>query len=540
MKRSTVLLYLLSLVFLSIPCILFYFAFYSGSIFFKDSVNNHVEFYYILFLFLGVFYSLILSKYFFDRNLISQDYKKIFLVIFKIIIVLYALFLLLNTMSRFSTYRSEAIDVVFFRQEIWQLSVFEIPRYAWSQHFSPILILLVPFFWIIKTGAFLMFIQVLFVISGIIPLFLVVKEKLKSQFLGLAIVLSYLTFGGLQFGYAYGFHEILFITPLFLWTYYFFTKRQIKLYILFLLLCLAVKEEISFVVIFWGLYLLYKKNYRYALVSILFGIFWYILCFYVIFPYFNSGIGFGYWSQYPNSENSGVFGIISFAFLHPFDFMKTLLSPKYKIDTIFHSFGNFSFISLLSSSTLVIVLPALMEKLLSNDIAAKNGFHYSAVICAVVLISVIESIDSVKRKEYFNKLIKNTNIFIGTIIIYVAVCANVLYGYHPLSPLILGKEKGLSAGQVIFLNQTIEAIPLNASVAAQYYIRSHIDKPYWQIDEGPKEYETADYVIINTNLPLVMSEREHLENNLNKLVNEKRYDIVVNSYGTVLFKKKGN
>jgi uncharacterized membrane protein len=538
MKSYLVLLFIISLVFLCFPLILFYLAFYSGSLVFKNTANNHIEYFYLLFMFVGVVYSMIVTKYIFDRNLISLDYKKILLIIFKITIILYASFLLLNTVSRFSIYRSEAIDVVFFRQEIWQLSVFEIPRYAWSQHFSPILILLVPLFWIIKSGAFLMFTQASFVISGSIPLYLICKEKLRSQFLGLAIVLSYLAFGGLQFGYAYGFHEILFFTPLFFWTYYFFIKKHIKIYFLFILLCLAVKEEVSFIVIFWGLYLIYKKYYRYALGTILLGILWYILCFSVIFPHFNQGGGFGYWGQYSNIQNNGVFGIISFAFLHPFNFIKTLLNPKYKIDTIFHSFGNFSFISFLYPPSLIVVLPSLMEKLLSNDIAAKNGFHYSAAICAVVLISVIESISSIQRKAIFEKLIKNINVFIGIIIIYVSISANVLYGYHPISPLFLGKEPGLSASQVDFLNHVIDSIPFDTNIASQYYIRSHIDRPYWQIEEGPKENETADYVIINTDLPLIMSEQQHFENNLNKLIKDKKYEIVINNYGTVLFKKK--
>jgi uncharacterized membrane protein len=290
--------------------------------------------------------------------------------------------------------------------------------------------------------------------------------------------------------------------------------------------------------IFFGLYLIYKKNYRYAAGTIILGILWYVLCFQFIFPYFNQGVGgYGYWGQYPGAEH-GVFGIASYALLHPVAFLKTMVTPKYKLDTIFHSFGNFSFLSFLYPPSLIMVIPSLFQKLLSSDIAAKNGFHYSAAITAVMVVSMVESIVSLQKKKILGKRIKNRHVFLGILIIYVAFSANLLYGYHPLSPLLWGKEGGLSDQEVLILNNAIETIPPTASVAAQYHISSHINKPYRLIHGSPGENETSDYAIINIKLNLIMWEREHLEKNVIKLINEGRYDTIVNQGGTMLFKRK--
>jgi len=528
---------ILILVFLSFPISLFYNAFYSGNLAFKNSVNNDVQLYYFLFMAMAIAFSTIVTKFFLDRNKIANDKKALSLLFLKVTVILYGIFLIITSTSRFISYKSEAIDVMFFKQEIWMLSSFSVPAFAWSQHFSPILIAFVPIFWLMKSSAMLLFLQATFVVSGAIPLYLAAKEKLQSKFLGFALAIAYLTFGGLQFGYAYGFHEIMLFPQLFFWAYYFLSKKRIKLYFLFVVLCLFVKEEVSFIMIFWGLYLLYKKNYRIAFGTIGLGIVWYLICFYLIFPHFNNGGGYGYWGQYPNADK-GIFGIIIFVFSHPLEFLKTLITPHYKLDTVFHSFGNFSFLSFLYPQSLLMVIPSLFQKLLSSDIAAKNGFHYSAAITAVIVVSVIESINSLQKKKFLAKFITHKNAFLGIIIIYVACSANTLYGYHQLSPLLIGKEGGLSDQQVLVLNNTLDAIPPDATVAAQYYIRSHINKPYWQTYDIMQKDVATDYIIFNISLPLVLSERGNLEKFVENLSKEGKYSVVVNAYGTVLFQRK--
>ncbi len=271
MKPSRFILGISLLLFLSFPFILLYSAFYSGSSSFKNSVNNDVELYYIIFTIAGIVFSAISTTFLIDKKKVNAGQKKYLLLLLKITIFVYALLLVFISASRFITFKSQGIDINFFRMELEQLASFTIPSYAWSQHFSPFLFVFVPFFWIARSGTLLVYLQAAAVVSGAIPLYLAAKEKLGSQFLGLALATAYLSFGGLQFGYAYGFHEIMFFPPLFLWAYYYFVKKRFKLYFLFILLCLTVKEEVSFIMIFWGLYLLYKKSYRYAFGTILLG-----------------------------------------------------------------------------------------------------------------------------------------------------------------------------------------------------------------------------------------------------------------------------
>jgi uncharacterized membrane protein len=166
-------------------------------------------------------------------------------------------------------------------------------------------------------------------ISGAVPIYLTAKHFLKTRSLGLALSFAYLSFSGLQ----YGFHEILFFPPLFLWAYYFYLHKKVKLYLLFIILSLFVKEEVSFIVIFWSVYLLIiKKDKLLGGITGALGIAWYFLCFNIIFPYFNKGLnGFGYWGQYDTDGGSGLLGIIQSMFFSHLVFLRPSLLRRTKL-----------------------------------------------------------------------------------------------------------------------------------------------------------------------------------------------------------------
>lgn len=462
----------------------------------------------------------------------------------------YAAFLFLMMWSRYASYISEAVDVSYFHQVIWQLSEFKIPYIwaldqrlypAWSQHFSPILILIAPVYWLVKNAGLLMSIQALAVISGAYPVYRIAKSQLKSKYLGLALSFSYLAFGGLQFGFAYGFHEIMFFPPLFFWMYYFYVKRKVHWYYLFLILSLFVKEEVAFIIIFWGIYLLFiKKDLKHGAITSALGILWYVICFHIVFPLFTGGNDFVYWGQY--TSNGGVLGIVQFALFHPFAFLKTLVSSSEKIDTILQVFGSFSFLVILFPPSLIIIAPSLLEKLLSSGIAMANGAHYSAAITAVVLVAVFESIPYIFKYRIIKEYIRNKQLFFSVLIGYIAYFSNILYGYAGFS--LVPKmhtsitEIGPSAENNQLLSQIIGSIPDKATVAAQYQIAPHIHKHYKKVSIWPTDKPKEDFIIVDTQLRPVMIDGRVLNTYLEALDKNKAYELTVNQLGIVVFKKK--
>lgn len=484
---------------------------------------------------------------------LSQEKKHLIFLFSATCLFLYASFLLLMTWSRYAGFVSESIDVVYFHQTIWQLSEFKIPYLwnlnqpqfpIWSQHFSPILMFLAPFYWVDHSEGLLMMLQAVAAIAGAIPIYLIAKQLLKTRSIGLAMSFAYLAFGGLQYGFGYGFHEILFFPVLFLWAYYFYLHKKTKLYILFIILSLFVKEEVAFITLFWGIYLfLFKRDKIIGTITAALGICWYFLCFNIIFPYFNHGGSFGYWGQYATDGSSGFLGVVKSTLFKPLSFLQTLVTPEIKIQMMLETFGQFSFILFLFPPALLIVFPSLMEKLLSSSIAMANGAHYSAAIAAVTVVATFEALPRIYGYKFVTRYIHNKNAFFAALIFYCALFSMVFFGFngYSLIPSVHNSiyERGLTDANYQLLTQVINNIPANATVSAQYQIAPHLNKYYKDLTIWPTMTGTEDFVIVDEQLPLVLGGTpQQYEAALGKLVKNKNYQLVVANSEIYVFRKK--
>jgi uncharacterized membrane protein len=523
----------------------------------SQSLLRNVPFSYAVIILLGIAFALFLSKQ--KHQLFANEYKERVLLIFGTGICLYSLFIFILTLSNYERMVSQSIDISYFHQVVWQLSQFKIPYLyqfnqplfsEWSQHFQPILIFLAPIYWILPIADVLMVVQTLIFLIGTIPLYLITKKFLHSRFIGLSLAFAFIAFGGMQFGIAYGFHPIMFLPTILFFMYYFYLQKKIKSYLIFVLLALFVKEEVSFIMIFWGIYLLFfRKDKLLGFATVALGLLWYILCFQIIFPSFNPNLGgFGYWGQYSRqSGENGLIGVMLYIILHPLRFLTTLVTPGYKIDTFFQSFGAFGYLLFLYPPSLLIVLPSLMEKLLSSGIAGMVGTHYSSALTGVTVLATLEAIDRIQKKKVFTHLVGNTTIFAGVMICYCALFFNVLYGYivYTLNPYAYrtGYPEGSvmvdpSEATLLVLNQVIKSIPPHVTITAQYQIAPHINRPYQLINNGMNTNETADYVLFDTQLPPpVLNDIQSINNYLANLTKSKKYKLIVNDQGVLLFKR---
>lgn len=453
-----------------------------------------------------------------------SNFKKLCILL----VIAYCLYLFVLTLTRFYNFQSEAIDVSYYRVTVDELSRFQIPRiwddkqvFVWGDHFEPILFFLVPLYWIFKSPHVLIVFQVALVLLAAIPLFLVAKEKLKNFYLSISLVVAYLLFGGLEFGYMYGLHPILFAPFFLFWLHYFYVKKNWKLYFVFLFLSLFVKEEISLTLIFFGIYiLLFKKNIRVGLPTIIISFLWAFLCFKIIFPTFNLGVGFRHLGQYGGS-------VINFV-KNPGLFFSTLASPDYKLNTFIVSYGAFAFLPLVYPPAFLITIPAILEKLLSNNIAGMNGFHYSAVIISVVAIASVESLGIyLKIKNPKFKIFANP-IFWTIIIFIFALYFHFADGYKPFY------EESL---HVDLIYKTLSEIPASSSISAQYQIAARITRPYGEIFPAPYYPVTADYIVVDLKMPLVLTTSDAMNKFLNSVNQNKNYVLIVKNDGILVWRK---
>ena len=133
-------------------------------------------------------------------------------------------------------------------------------------HFSPILYLLAPFCFFIEPLPVLVVAQIVLVLSGVFPIYLICREIKLSNLKTTLISLLFLIYPVMSSGSFYDFHENAFLAPLILWTLYFSHKKKwyhTLLMFVFALLVLMVKEDAAIYVAFISLYIFFGRK-RYA------------------------------------------------------------------------------------------------------------------------------------------------------------------------------------------------------------------------------------------------------------------------------------
>ncbi len=424
---------------------------------------------------------------------------------------IYVVALLFRAVMLYRNY-SAFIDLSYYESAVLQFSRFKLARIwdvgspLWSQHFEPIVFLLVPWYWLGLGGSMLLVVaQAIAAIAGAVPLYKIVRHRLGAHpWVACAVVAAYLLFGGLQSSYFYGFHPITFFPFLFLSAVYWYERKSSLGYAVFLCLALCVKEEISFVVIAWGLWLLVgRKDMRWGSVTMAFGLIWYFISFGIISRFHNGG--YEYWGQFGGGAGGGAFGIIQFALTHPLQFVGQFVNDERKVPTLIEMFGSFGFLPFVAPMTLIFLAPSLLLKLLSNDIAMLDSFHYSAEIAPLLALAAIEGIRSIRGNKRLMQLVP---VYLGS----VAICANVYYGfafYYGTYALRLGLTPAsdfMISEESKKLDMALVSIPKNATVSCQYQICSHIERGFWQKLPAPHG-ETLQYVIVDTKLPLVLTDK---------------------------------
>src|SRR5206468_2869146 len=120
----------------------------------------------------------------------------------------------------------------------------------------------------------------------IVPVYLFARERVGRPAAEL-LALAYALFWGLQTGVGYEFHEVAFAPLLIALTVLFASRGAGARYWVALALLLCVKEDLSVLVVFIGIYLLTLRQTRRGLLTIALGIAWYELATRVVIPHFN-------------------------------------------------------------------------------------------------------------------------------------------------------------------------------------------------------------------------------------------------------------
>ncbi len=275
-------------------------------------------------------------------------------------------------------------------------------------HFSPFFYLLLPFYMVFPSPFTLVIVQLLAVISGVIPLYLMCRRKQMKPVMTVALCVAYLSYPTFRGGLFFDFHENKFLAPLVLWLLFFFDmkKKGKKKYIgiiLFTLLILSVKEDAPIYSACIGLYKFLsgkEKETRTAGGAVfLFSVVYFFVVFHFMGKYGDAGSAITSFGRYENLTYGGYQGIGNLVMnmvKDPAYVLKQLMTAE-KLEFILWMFLPILFLPFRSRNfaSYILLIPLIVLNLLSNY-GYQHSIYYQYAYASGALVLYLTYLEAAK------------------------------------------------------------------------------------------------------------------------------------------------
>lgn len=397
-------------------------------------------------------------------------------------------------------------------------------------HFSPILCTLVPFYILSPSPTILLIAQSILLALGAIPVYLCGRDLL-GRAPGCAMGLLYLIYPSLHGVNLHDFHEVAFLPFLLGMALWGLLTGKRNILLIFSLLSLLVKEDVSLIIGMIGLIGLYQtrkkpvsERWQYILL-ILMAIGTLALFYGIIRPLFtpSSFIESGFLPQYFD---------LGTAFSHYNEGRITYLLMIF-LPLLFLPFG--------APGTLAISVPSFLEILLSPVYHLYNiGYHYSTLFIPVLFMATIKALLNIRRRDE-----SRDRKYFFPVLCLVIMSSLISAGmYSPAVKMMEMKgtiDEGAMDDHQRYVDRIISVIPPQASVSTQYNLLPRVScrKQIW-LDYK----ENSDVILIDSAFPDrakdFNDDLENLDTRFELLQKENYLSVYINKNNTELMSSLKN
>ncbi|WP_316740245.1 DUF2079 domain-containing protein [Streptomyces sp. MK7] len=323
---------------------------------------------------------------------------------------------------------------------------------ALGDHFSPILVLVAPFYRVWSSPECLLVVQAALLAVSVVPLAFWARKALGDS-AARVIAVCYGLSWGIASGVGFDFHEVAFAVPLISFSLAALSLGRPRTAVAWALPLLLVKEDLGLTVAAIGLLIVWRGDRRLGLLTAAAGLIGTALCLLAILPAINPSGTFGYWwlADSPQGTAGSGGGLAGFLYKSTIG----LITPETKLTTFVLLLAPTLFLALRSSLMLIAVPTLAWRFLSSNSVHWGTDFHYSMVLMPIVFAAFIDAL-SLRRSNR------------GSMRRYLLGSAAVALLILPNFPLwqLVQPETWRTSPRVALAHKIMESIPDNATVQA--------------------------------------------------------------------------
>lgn len=408
----------------------------------------------------------------------AREFDRVLILVFLIIAAYAALFIAL-CLYRYANFRASNLDTAIFSQAVWLMSRFKAPvstirgMNLYGDHFAPILVLLVPLYWIRGNVPGLLTLQTVVLALGALPLYLLARDRVGSRKVGVAVALAYLLYPALQYLNLFDFHPESIGLTLLLFAVLAAERRRFGWFYACCAGAAFCKEDMVLAVLVLGIvvYFLYDRRAGRNVAIASFGYF--LLAVLVLLPAF-APAGYQYAGRLGQFGKTPVEALKNMVFhpLRTLDILATRQNLRYVFDLLLPA----GFLAVFAPVWLLPAVPAFLINLVSDFPAQHTiAFQYTAGITPFVFVAAVFGLARLKRWAEGSFRSDRITAAVAVVLVLCALAGGVYYGPSPLSG---GWRTKAYTGDahIEAIREGLELVPRDASVSAQVFLLAHLSR----------------------------------------------------------------
>lgn len=364
---------------------------------------------------------------------------------------------------------TSSYDSGLYDQGIWLMSRFETPfvtlmgRNLMGDHTSFALVLLVPLYWFFPAAGTMFFVQAAMIGCGAIPIYAYARKRLGSDWLGVVMATVYLLHPAVSWTNMENFHPDAFLGVLIGFAIYGALERKWRLYAVFVVLSLMVKEDVSLVIVPLGIWVAVKRDTRIGLMTIFGSVAFMAVA---MFAVMRSLIGV------PTRNGWRI------PFGGPFGFVETSLRNPTQVADHFRSEGRLWYIWQMISPVAIVLrrkpsVAAISALVLFTNVLSTFWYqfhiqyHYSLIAVPALVMGATYALGSIPRRGRWNRY-QSISAVAVTAVLAAYAWAPLPFAKHQPGYWTPDHPVAQAARDIV------ADVPDQASVSAQYQMTPHL------------------------------------------------------------------
>jgi uncharacterized membrane protein len=265
-------------------------------------------------------------------------------------------------------------------------------------HFDPLVVVLAPLWWLWPHPSLLLVAQGVAVGVGAVPVFLLARKHLESEWAGLSFALVYLLYPPTQWLVLDDFHPVAVAAPLLLGAIWFLDEDRLRPFAICAGAACLTKEQIGLVVAMLGIWYVFAHGRRRAGIAIAaVGVLVAAVATAIVVPHYAPGGGSPFAGRYDAVGGSPA-GIVKTAFTDPLRLIEAATHHR-DLFYLVHLLAPLAGLPLLAPLMALTALPELALNLLSSTRTQTSiHFHYTAAAIPGLLAGAVFGAARVRRR----------------------------------------------------------------------------------------------------------------------------------------------